>query len=411
MTIPWAKLRQITPSEEISSRLFHGVPASELDSLLEQTLGSDYRSTSRMNLIGTLRSAGFVVSGGRAGGSEYRILDYYPIVPKPRIEWSPSQVGTLEWFNDLPPISESYADFVRHRLQSRDSSDHRHENTWSYLWGYELVGNTSARAHGKIYSCDDGVVIIKRMYQDRPRFSIIDLDASPEMLYRLVYTLSEVSFAPVKVINPSLPTLASDIISRARMRIETVDQPIYDLDALANAPENFFSRQSWKTARKMIREVQFEEIPSDTPGLDLRCESLIRAWKRLHEKDHPRLAIRRDSILAKTVLSRTKMAFVGQRNGEIVSLRILEPLANVDFVAGDMVEKSLNTSSLPGGHSGISDAFLVVTARHLSSRGIRFLNGGESASVGPKLSSYKKKFEVGRSRSITLVSRLPRGVE
>ncbi len=396
------RLDRVTKNPRVTAALLQGISGPDLDSLLRSESLLPTPDTARMNLIGSLRGSGFTVLGGRQGGTIYRVTEWEK--PESKVtSWSSYQLAVRQWFDDLPDVLASDAGEVRYHLSTRPDTDVRHENTWLYLWGYELVGNTSNRAIGKFFRSSSGSFIIKRTFADRPRFSLIDLDASPEELYAAARTLSSISFAPVKIINPRVESLSDlDRLFETHLRREDVKQPIYDLNKLVQNPSEFFSRQSWKTARKMLREVQFTEYIGGILEPTEYQNTIIDRWREIREGSQARPAIRRDYVIS-GMISTSKISILGFREGHPVSYRVVECLSNNSEFASDLVEKSINSSAYPGGHSGISDASLLTIARRLTARGVKFLNGGESSSVGPKLTQYKHKFQVGESYSITLI--------
>lgn len=407
--IPLDRLHKIVQNEEIELALVNGIHVDEFKSMIATSyLGTaESQQVYRMNLIGSLRSDGFIVSGGRGGGDIYKVTDWVKVEAK-KIEWSTEQMEVLNWYEDLPDLEEDNASSIRARLGYRTLTDLRHENTWMYIWGYELVGNRSQRAQGKLYRGAEGWCVIKRTFVDRPRFTIIDINSTAVEIDRIARKLALCSLAPIKVINPDLPTVPI-LAQTMPFVMEQVAQPVYDLERIANEPEMLLSRQSWKTARKMLREIEFTHPPFDMP-IHHHVDLIVGIWRKEREGTQARPAIQRDYAIGELTTFPQKIQVLGFHGPFTVSYRCLERLANNTYVASDLVEKSFNKSSMPGGHSGISDASLVHTARYLLGMGIKYINGGESASVGPLLTRYKHKYqttEYSSSGSLTLVLRIP----
>lgn len=399
-------LHSLVGTPEIVQLLISGVSGDDLSSAIQdhhpELTSPSLKSVFRMNLIGSLRGAGFKVSGGRQGGEKYQVFDWEKRT-QTKVSWSPDQLQTLEWFEHLDLVGDDQIRTFRQSF-SRSSTNPRHENCWLYYWGYELVGNLSNRATGRLFSSSSGgTMIIKRTFKDRPRFSLLPLSSTLSDLETVARRLSQVSFAPIKIVNPD-PEDLPNLLEVVGGTVDRVAQPIYDASRIATSPGEFFSRQSWKTARKMLREVEFIEILPRSPRIADQ-DRIISVWKKTQMKSQARPATRRDSVLSESTYP-FKMSILGYWRDVPVSYRVVEPLTTSTEVAADLLEKSINRSD-DGGHSGISDASLVTICRYLVSHGIRFLNGGESSSVGPQLTQYKHKFQVHQTESLTVVSGFP----
>lgn len=383
---------RIVQNSTILDALAKGISKSDFAVLVHEEyplMGETEQGVYRMNLIGGLRAMGYTVTGGRKGGDLYQITGF----EKPKetaISWSLDQKTTLDWFDNLEPVLDVDNQFYTQAIANRTFGDIRHENNWLYVWSYELTGGRGNRSSGRWYSRDGETAIIKRTFKDKPIFSIIDGNLSPETLAQLIFNLSTVSLKPVKVVNIRWESIAP-LMNRLPGWVERVHQSVYDVKQIAETPEAFFSDQSWKTARKMLREIEFVELLYNEPRVPDQT-SIIDSWREYREATQARPAITRDYVASELKTYAGKISVLGYWQGKPVSYRVIDSLANRPDVGADILEKSINSSAL-GGHSGISDASLVNICRLLQSKNFALINGGESLSVGPMLDKYKRKFD------------------
>lgn len=398
-------LKLLEGDQDLLDKLLVGIDREDLIDHF-RTLGltpveADVR---RMNVIGGLRSIGFVVLGGRQGRHlPYRIIGYEKKVSTPReVIWSSDEQELLEWIDNLKKVDGSDYKGISEMLSRRDPDEDCHENDWLFLWSYELIGNSSTRVIGYLYREGNSGCVIRRASS---KFSIIDLNMTVESLDRLIRQLSRISLGPVTVRNlqwKSLPNL----IARHKGSTTRGHQTIYNLQEIVDNPREFLGKQSWKQVRRNLREIDFSPVRWDLPDVHDQTQ-IIDQWRDLREASQRQLAVGRDYVCSSTTTYPGKISLIGYREAIPCSYRVLDRLANNPEIAADLVEKSLNYSTVPGGKSGTSDASLYWTSEHLLSFGVKWINGGESIQVSQQLLSYKSKYGVKSTSSILFTSSTP----
>lgn len=385
-----------------------GISAEEFDSIVGSTIA-------RMNAVGTLRGEGFEIVGGR--GEMYRALSWTKPVEKV-FDWTPERLEVQAWIDSQYPLKVDHAPLINLHLLNRDELSRTHECSFGYLWAYEAVGNKSpgrACAYLLIDSKTGGLAVLQRRFKNFPRIRLIDIDYPIDKYQTLIPFLSQLSTRPVEVRNLSPLNIEILEFHFLESSLRKAHQSIYSIETISKYPESFFSKKSWKSTKKNLREVFFRAVDMNDLATQKDAKFVIDTWKKKRGADQLRLAIGRDYVLIDEhipgcwYIMGYRNSSVGYRNPQPVSLRILSeiPSVNQDTQGvADLVEKSFNYSDLPGGHSGMSDTSLVQTCEILWEKGISYINGGESSSVSKGLVGYKSKFEESQVQSVAFIPQI-----
>lgn len=354
--------------------------------LMGYPFGDPRITTARMNFVGSLRSWGFVVSGGRKGGSFYRIEGWAEKVAKPDIsQWVGLSKETYEWVRTFQPFKDDRASYDRFKLfvSQRSHSDIKHENCFLYLWAYELT-----KSQGWFFSPGwmfGGCVVIQKFY-NYPQFKIFNLFSQPGELLSLAERLAPASTRPVRIIN-----IPEDQINEYR-RLHPQgswshrEEGIYDVVDIAEHPDKYLNKRAMTTLRAREKDTTF------LGGMPrIHQHQIVDTWKSFNEPKHRQLAITRDHRAIDSMCS-SKITFGGYREGQPVIHHLFDILANNPEVVSLMNEKSLNYSDMPGGKPGLSDYNQVMTCRALAERGIKYIQSGGLDGGGIGLPDKKKKY-------------------
>ena len=378
-----------------------GISAQDFDLLVGSTID-------RMNTVGSLRGEGFLITGGH--GKMYHVSGWEkPIVEE--FDWTPKRLEVREWIDRFAPLELAHCLEINDRLKKRETS-RIHESSFGYLWAYEAVANlTPGRA--KAFLMREplrGLAVLQQRFANAPRLRVIDIDLPVDTYRKLIPYLSILSTKPVEIRSLTPSKLELLKLAFPGAEIGKAHQSIYNTRAISSNPESYFSKKSWKSTQKNLREVSFQLVPMDSEARRADAKFIIDTWKQRRGPDQLRLAIGRDYAL---IDQQVPWCFyiMGYRGSQPVSLRILSLIPGEHRGAADLVEKSFNYSDLPGGHSGMSDTSLIETCRLLYEQGIEYINGGESASVSTGLVDYKTKFEESRVWSYTITPKIPQEVE
>ena len=387
--------------------LGEGLTKNSLEEMIASCLQVDPQSPqnsrieiARMNLIGGLRAAGYLVTGGRAGGNLYRIVGWEEKVSKPAAStWTGDTRSVLDWVHSLPkpPVE----DIFRH-LARRDSQEILHENAPLYAYCYE-----GARDLFWLYEDGPDAVLIFQKNRELPALRIFDLFASSQFCLQLAEKLAKASIRKVPIVN--VPSTSLDEYRRSGTAIASREAGIYDLKDIVNNPEKYWSEKSYNTLRKMARECTFvTDMSIDDQIL------VVDRWKMSEETKHRQLAITRDYKGIATPW-RNKIVVGAFREGFPVAHVLYDRVAANPGVATLLNEKGLNKrvfpdgSPIPGGHSGISDFVELASCQHLVSIGVDAVNSGGYEGGGIGLSPRKKRFSCRSVKSYTVMTKFESG--
>lgn len=361
---------------DIAQALLDGVDRDGLSSLL----GSDGAPAAvvgkrRMNLIGSLRSIGFDVTGGRRGGNVYRILSYDD--PSSKI------VTTIDSFNE-----EQRAILAEIDTWEPFSSKQADVNRFFYsLWGALSLSPLNNRAHEKsllqmlcydvsknrAFIVSRGVrlgVVIQRFTQ-KPAFKLLPGTLSFEETVSIAEMLQKVSFRKVKV--AYIPDEWVAGFKDLGWAIETSQEAILDIKRFANHPESWAGKKGPKELRRFEKDTRLYRVDNG----DTLIEQVIEEWRKINEPKQRQLAIVRD-YLSFLITIPSSLKFLSLREGLPVAVMILDAVCGpeADSTVAQVTEKSLNYRESLGGRSGTSDYNLWATCRALDTLGYRWLNTG-----------------------------------
>lgn len=355
----------------------------------------------QMNIIGSLRANGYIVSGGRRGGKLYKIQGWKEKEEKIPVEdWEGESRQAYDWVQNLPPLTERSWDTVRAWLGTRDPK-RLHENSWVYIWAYE-----GARNEKWFWSSKGSALIIFQKFVNRPRFRIFNLNAEPVVALAIASLLSKASCARVPIIN-----IEDRFESEFRQlhpdgEVLKRTEAIYDTQHISKHPEEYWSKKSWKTVRSRINDTSFvvDQPPEDR-------EYVIQTWKDLNEIRHRQLAITRDFIAAALTDYPLSTSYGAVRDGHPVGHVLVDPVVGFGDTVMLSNEKGLNYRTfpdgreVPGGRSGTSDFMQYHVCDHLADSGIGYIQSGDVDGGGIGLRPKKMKFACDVTHSRTFVTK------
>jgi|GEM_PF-4522263 len=365
--------------ETVARALLDGVSQDKLEELLVDeyglVAGSPQVSITRMNTVGGLRAMGYEVNGGRKGrGQPYQIVGWAEKqYPPTADQWIGEARRVLDFVEQLP--RPTY-DHLRDVLAKRPYDYLIHENSPGYVLSYELARDT-----GFVW----GGVLVLRKHVNYPRFRVFVLDAKPDEVISVVRQLSEASLGQVHVLNID-PSERDEYRRLVRGSWGKRKQAVYHCDEIAELPGKFLNKRSLTQLRKNDREC-FLHADWKVPDLE---ERVVRIWKEHLESRHRQLAITRDFVGIK--LGDNVMHFLGTRGSVPVATYVVDRLPNRDDTVIDILNKSLNYTTMPSGHPGTSDWLLVNVSRELVKRGIKYLLAGGLDGGGDGLEPHKRRF-------------------
>lgn len=374
-----------------------GISKPDMLVKIGKLVGRDPSSTEvdilSLNFVGSLRSVGYIVSGGRYKklGEKYRILGFEAPKIKPTVDqWDDTSRLLLEKIHSLlPPDSPGIDDQIRRLLWSRTSLP-LHEMSQLYYLTYELGG----KSRGFFWSEGGVEALIFQRDVSRPSFRLAPLgNPRPEALWDLCRQLGMISVSSVKVINALDEEVQAFKSEYPSLYWERGRQAVYCCQELLDLPSRFLNERARTNLRKNLRSMEFRVFFGDTyePTTQTDCFTIIDLWRQKNEPKQRQLAITRD-YLAVTTPSASKITILGYREGLPSCLHILDRLTNRPEYVAQIVEKSLNYSDIPGGGSGTADANLFKTAEILSSNHIRFINAGMYNGGTEGLAKHKLRF-------------------
>lgn len=394
----------------IQEMITFGVTKASLEGSLERDLGTSMgpdRELARMNFIGALRGAGWVVTGGRGGGGRkalYQIVGWEAkVAALLASEWTGVPRSVLDSYDRLPTVEERQPQITL-GLEFRP---HVHETSFLYLYGYEM-----ARAQGRFMSTSGGSCVILKKFDNAPRFSIFQLDMSPTGLRDQIAFWSQASLGPVQVINlhPSEASILREkdrqgqIIKRRQARYHT---PSVAEAILPSQYEKWMSKTQWNLLRKHERENRWSMHLEQPLG-----EFVINTWRSINEPKHRQLAIGRD-YRALGINAPTKFQFGGSTwSDELEAYRALgiciyDRLPMKARSVSHIVEKSINYR--PIGRPGMSDYMIWRSCQVFAGAGLEWILAGAYEGGGAGLPHHKARWAKPENdiHSITFRSSVP----
>lgn len=362
-------------SPRIAQALEDGIEKGSFEALIAEELGvelSDPRvEIQRMNIVGSLRSMGYRVSGGRGGGKIYQILEWRePEPPKTVDDWPPGLQESLRVYRETLRVQSSDRRGIDATL-----SIPLHEGSFGYIWSYEL-----ARDVGRMVS--PRAIAIER-FVTRPRQRLFALDRSDlGALLELARGLVPLSTTRVHI---------SGLLREDALQLKTLE-PRGELSRRVEAVVDLtqysqkLSRRRREMIRKAHREIHFVGGPDSGPQL-----RVLELWKQLNLSKHRQPALTRDVVAMESDFY--PFVWTGFRGDDPVSVVICDRLPPPnDYIATLIVEKSLNYSTVPGGHSGTSDGALTYAMEQMRLAGITHFNLGAYEGGGVGLPEHKLHF-------------------
>ncbi|MDM7940118.1 MAG: hypothetical protein QUS07_07240 [Methanothrix sp.] len=332
-----------------------------------------------LNFVGSLRSVGYIVSGGRYRrlGENYRILGFETPKIKPTTDqWSEADQMLLRKFQEMSiPMGADHVSetIFREAIAFRGEDRPLHEMSWMYASCYELGG----KSRGYFWEEMSGLkVLIFQRDVTRPSFRILPLSGEPADVYLLAQQLGRISVNSVKIVNATMKEVEFFKTKIPTLYWERGKQAVYSCEDILSHPEKYFNERARTTLRKNLRSSTFmTSLEMSGTFEPAQSQSVIDRWRKYNEPKQRQLAITRD-YLAVTGSSLGKISILGFRDGYPCCLHILDRLTNHPEYAAQIVEKSLNYSAILGGAPGTADLNLHRTCEYLISMGIKFINAG-----------------------------------
>lgn len=371
-------------SETVLDALLSGIDRESLDIYMAGS-SREEREIARMNLVGTLRSLGFTITGGRGGGRIYRIWRWEEPKPKTTVaEWSDEDRESLAQVQSDPV---ELLDFAYAGLKIRDSIDagiadaESHESGPLELFSYELGASST---QGFWTEGRRGIVI--QRFVNRPVFRIRPFTMSDDEIVDLAQRLSKLSVRPIQIIDVNKAT-ARRLLEAFPIRPSVTKnrQSILSTQKAVDFSSSVFNKRAQSMIRKNDRETTFVRLLS---GGEAACQ-VIDEWRVAAESKQRQLSITRDYVAAE--IDAPKFLFLGLRNDIPVSLHILEQLTPT--MCSQIVEKSLNYRGVLGGQPGTTDWNLFATSRALLEMGILEINMGHIFGGTFGLAEHKLKIQ------------------
>lgn len=416
---------QVQVPETVARALLDGVSQDKLEDLLVEAYGlvagSPQVSITRMNTVGGLRAMGYEVNGGRKGrGQPYQIVGFKEKTYPPSADkWTGQARARLEWVHSLPRITLESESIVRQALSNR--TDRVHENSWLYIWCYEL-----AKDQGFLYERDGQYCIVMQRFENYPRFRVFNLNMRPTMLLGVARAVAEASCRSVQILNVLDGTQAEYRKTNPGGSWGKRLEAVYDAYDIASDPRKYFGKRGLEMIKSQDREMSYvvpETLINCYPAAMIGYqEQIIAEWRRINEPKQRQLAITRDFVAVKTQSDR-KIELVGMRNmirgltsvtpanprSEPACMHILDRSDSVPDMANQIVEKSLNYRDQLGGRPGTADWNLFKTCEFLTFGGVRWLNAGGVDGGGAGLPAHKAKFTDHQVTSYAYYTMYPTG--
>lgn len=340
----------------------------------------------RMNIVGALRSVGYKVSGGRGGGKFYKVLSWTEPKPSTTVdEWDPKRRSILDWVHRGEQVTTKHRDVINRLLAGR--GDRRHDWSFGFIWAYELARDT-----GYLCEVDGGLVLVVQRFQSRPRFRIVYLGNSLQQLEKTAHYL-----APASYMNVQIRGLPSDLASQWAGEVWKRQQAVVELGPIVSDPRTVYSKRTCELIRQNWREVDYWDAGSNDVA---DMHAVLEKWRMLNEAKHRQPALTRDRVCFDNV-ELYPFAFIGRRQGVPVTTTVWDRLPGDPKCATLMVEKSLNYSTIEGGHSGTSDASMYYAFVRMYQQGIKFVNLGTYEGGGIGLPQHKQRLSRGGVLDVT----------
>lgn len=365
---------------DLINLLMEGLSKSQLQEWITQTYGliGDPNDIRRMNIIGTLRGLGYQVTGGKKGRmTPYQIVGWVEKEDTPGVEaWSIEDRAALEEIHRLPEITDIHQ--IEEMLSLVQPSD-RHEHSALQIWSYELANNRAFEVEDDLGN--KGIVIQKNV--EKPVFRIIPFTLSDHGIVALVNLLGKISYQPIKIINTS-----SELNKMCKIhlggRVETANEAVYDVHKIASFDGR--SSKSIKNVTRLGRDLTVKRVDWVENYL---LENVITSWRSVVEARQRQLSITRD-YRAISAQCASKIVTLGIRHDRPACFQILDWMPGTKMVA-QIVEKSLNFRSQPGGESGTSDFSLWRTCEILENLGVEEINAGHMGGGTKGLEEHKRR--------------------
>jgi len=373
-----------------------GMTTEELDTriseIIDEQVDSAATATARMNFIGGLRACGWIITGGRHGGTIYKVVNWKEKKDKvPVQDWEGEPKEIYDWVHTLRPFTVMSYNLWETYTAMRDPKEQVHENSFLVFWAYLI-----ARNKGFWFIEDGNVVIIRQKFVNRPIFDILCVNRpDPEWLIQLAFKLGKSSIRSPQIINVSGDQIHQIHPHHPEGNWGKRSEAIYDLNRIACHPEQYLNKRAMSQFRARQRDTTFVLEPPVEDQM-----AVIEAWKIRNEYKHRQLAIGRDRIAVNTEVPK-KIVYGGNRKGVPVIHHLFHPLANRDDTVALLNEKSLNYSTnrdgspLRGGKAGLSDFNQIMACRELARMGFKFMQSGGIDGGGVGLPAKKMKYSKG----------------
>ena len=423
-----ARIQHVTRcSEHTARRLLEGVEKDELEPQLCREMNLTWTNpahrvqidTARMNLIGSLRAAGYIVEGGRQNRSlPYKVVGF----EEPKLKQGIDVWGGEEWrfVQSLRKVTRN--DELKFRgllLTVPTLQQFWHERCWHYLWCYEMGQDT-----GYWYETPNGTrAIILQKNVNLPRFRIYNIDLDIEEVIQLGQRLAKISLGKIRVFPLDETQLPFYKQLFKGVGISRRISALYDWAKILERQEEILGKRGMTTFRRNDREIDWKRPHNSTAGRAL-AKGVINDWRFLNESKHRQLAIVRDyRSLESSFDARDRhplqfeYSFIGYRSTEEgihpCCLHIADGIGNGEVCTALIVEKSLNYRKFPdghtcpGGYAGTADYNTFKLAQYMVDHGVGFMNAGTYEGGGFGLADHKKKYTVGTPDVHTYVVELP----
>lgn len=355
-------------------------------------------STARMNLVGGLRAAGYLVEGGRKGGSVYKVVGFEEKRYRPPVDqWTGTPKEVYDWVHtELSPLNDNGWRTINPDLAKRDASETLHENSWMYIWCYEAANDLAW------YVFDDqskSSAIVLQKHRNVPRFRLFELYATPQWLLQMAEYLAQGSTHPVSIVNTRLESTNEFKRLHRSGTWGRRTEALYDVRSIALETKKYLNDRAMTTLRKRMREHSFLAYSEPMSPFEKSDQlQLIETWKKLNESKHRQLAIERDRKAIRIDYPGRITFGVKTLDGQLTAHHMFDRLANRPQIVMLMNEKSLNYNHfedgtpVPGGAYGMSILNQIWACTALAEMGVTHVQSGGIDGGGVGLPAHKKQF-------------------
>lgn len=404
-----ALLTQQGCSQRVADLLVAGCSKAKLEAALEAEQNLTHEAAidvARMNLIGSLRIAGFTIPRKRGF---YQVIGWKKPVEKLGCEtWTGASRDTLDWVESLPVLGADADSIAWTNLGLVDGEQTKwHERSLGYVYCYELE---SAHTTGYRYTSPSGgqAIVLKRFVR-RPRLKILQLSLTTHEIVRLARDLAPASLIAVKIVNAG-PQLVQDLRQNRDLGAEVSRhrEAVYECHRIAYRRDEWASKRLQSTLRKGEREIDYAYLMTPTDEDRAQMKQVVDVWREFNEIKHRQLAIRRDYASIDLGEALRMHLFLGTRDGLPVCIQVFSDVPDTG-VTVLVTEKSLNYRAMPGGRFGTADFNTTAACRFFADHpgfGVTHVNAGTYEGGGIGLADHKDRYATPELDETSMTVRL-----